>query len=227
MTLSRKTTRRSRAGPRWRRAAGLTLIEVTIAISLLATIVMAVALSTQSASDTYQTEGLRATVDTRAHHVLDLVARELAEAERGTLTPDPLPALAGSTLTYRKSTGFAAGGATFGPWMRFALELEPGEVVDGLDNNGNGLADERMVAWTRNVGAFDEQRVVIAHRIPALLEGEVANGADDNGNGLDDEPGLVFSIDRDVLTVQLSVTQRDSQGRTFTKTVRTSTRVRN
>lgn len=210
-----------------RRRLGLSLIEATIALSLTATVIAAVALSAQSASDTYQTEGVRAAVDTRAHHVLEQLVRELAEAERATLAPDPLPALATSTLTYRKSTGFAAGAATFGPWMRVELQLEAGEVLDGLDNNGNGLADERALVWTRNVGEADEQVVVLAHRISSLLEGELPNGADDNQNGLDDEPGLVFSIDRDVLTIQLSVAQRDSQGRTFTKTVRTSTRIRN
>jgi len=203
------------------------LLELTIAMTLMATIVTAVALSTQTASDSYQSEGVRSSVDTRAHNQLELIARELAEAERATLAPDPLPALASSSITYRTSTGYAGGGPTFGPWMRFALELEPGEIDDGLDNNGNGLADERVLIWTRNVGAADEQRIVRTHGITRLAEGELQNGVDDNGNGLSDEPGLVFSIDRDVLSIQLTLRQRDSQGRTFIRTARTATRVRN
>jgi hypothetical protein len=205
----------------------MTLIEVAIALTLTATIVMAVAISAQSASRSYQGEGLRSTVDTQAHRALDFVTRELAEAERATLNPFPDPALASDSLTYRKSLGFADGAALWGPWMQLSTQLEAGEIDDGLDNNRNGLADERVLVWTERLGQADQRQTIRVHAIAELAEGELANGMDDDGDGLDDEPGLVFSIDRDVLTVQLTLARRDAQGRTVTKSVLTAVRVRN
>ena len=138
-----------------------------------------------------------------------------------------VPAAGTSVVTFQQVTGFAGGAAVLGNQHTLAFQLETGEVADGLDNNGNGSIDEGQVVWTQNVGQPDQQSVTLCHGVSALLQGEVANLADDNGNGLIDEPGLVFSLDGNVLVIQLSLEALDPDGRLVVKSARTAVRIRN
>jgi len=47
---------------------------------------------------------------------------------------------------------------------------------------------------TRNVGAANEQRVIVCENVREYLQGESSNNVDDNGNAVIDEHG--FSIQR-------------------------------
>ena len=108
-----------------------------------------------------------------------------------------------------------------------AFEYEPGEQDDGIDNDGDGLVDEGLLAWTANPAQPDEQRVILAHDLCEFLVGEDFNGADDNANGLTDEHGLSFSIAGDILTIRVSVQGLGPTQNLITKSAETSVFLRN
>ena len=110
---------------------------------------------------------------------------------------------------------------------RIALEYQTGEVNDGVDNNGNGVADEGTLVLYRSWGLADQRRVVLCRWVGEYAAGETGNGADDNGNGLADERGLRFSRVGDVITISLSLERPDSNARALVRTVTTSIWLRN
>ncbi len=206
--------------------AGMTLIEVMISTGLLFAVIAAAASLAMRASSTYEQGAARADVDQRAHRAIQLIVREFADAGRAGLTPEPLAPLGSATLDYRRADGFN-GTVTFGPQMRIALEMENTELDNGLDDDGNGLVDERRVVRIENPGALDERRKVICHDVAEYLGGEEPNGVDDNGNGLIDERGLSFEVQGDVLTIRLTLEAMGEGGIRLERTVQTSVRVRN
>ena len=111
--------------------------------------------------------------------------------------------------------------------MRIALELERVELDNGLDDNGNGLVDERMVVRIEDPGGPDERRKVICHDVSEYLAGEIPNGLDDNGNGLNDERGLSFVVLGDVLTIRLTLEAPGANENMLERTVQTSVRLLN
>lgn len=209
------------------RRAGYTMLELMVGLVLGVSMLASLGLTTSMAMGTYKESQANEEIDALIHRTLDVLARDFEEAGRGGLTPDPSGPLGADGLTYRKSLGYAGGTVVWSNLMRVDLELEPGEIDDGIDNNGNGLADERMVVWRENPGQPNERRVVRCHFVSELLEGEVVDGDDDNGNGLTDESGLSFSVQGDVLTIRMTLERNGPAGRLITRTARTSVRLRN
>jgi hypothetical protein len=170
-------------------------------------------------------------LESRVHLALDRMARELGSAGRGSLFPNPQPVpgvqgLGTPTLDFQACLGAAGGIPLFGPIQRIALELEPSELDNGLDDDTDGLVDECLIAWTTDLGGPSQRRAVLATGVSELLQGEIVNGADDNGNGLTDEPGLVFDADGDRLILRLTL-QRTNEGRVSVRTSETSILLRN
>ncbi len=212
--------------------AGFTLVESLFALSFLVVLFLVVAHASIRASDAFDEGSVEHQLHTDAHRTLERIATELELAERASLNPDPLvvpgvPGLGASGLTFHSPVGFAGGAVQWGPWTRIEFELEPGELEDGADNNGDGFADEGRVVWTENPGQEDERRVVQCSDVSDRLEGELENAGDDNGNDLIDERGLSFSAQGDVLTVRLTIERLDDEGRVLRKTVQTAVRLRN
>ena len=97
---------------------------------------------------------------------------------------------------------------------------------DDVDNDGDGLVDERRVVWIRKPGQPDERRTVLCRDVPKWFEGEIpGNSLDDNGNGLVDGMGLAFDFaegfpdERRYVRILLSLETRDGEGRPITTTV--------
>lgn len=139
---------------------GFTLLEAVVAGALLATLA-ALALGTMgSASEQVALSTLQADLQARAHDAAALLRRELRVAARGSL------ALAGANpengaqfqrLSYRQVVGFDA--AAHAPLLsplppapphELRFEPEPGETVDGADEDGDGLVDEGRLTLARD-----------------------------------------------------------------------------
>jgi hypothetical protein len=206
---------------------GFSLVEALIAVTLLVVVLTGAANVLRQAQGAYEAGRTATEIQSRCHRALHRIADDLNQAELGSLDPVPDPALGGDTLGYRHPAGADAGGIQWGPPMQVALELEEGEIADGLDNDGDGLSDESLLAWRRSPGTPDEVRAVWCRGIRRYLEGEQPNLADDNGNGLIDERGLAFQLVGDVLTIRLSVELMDINGNPITGTAQTSVRIRN
>jgi prepilin-type N-terminal cleavage/methylation domain-containing protein len=211
------------------RRSGFTLLEVTIAMAVLLTTMGGIFMVVEGSSRTYRTETVSAQLDVRARRALDRICAYLQAADYSSLTPPPVLAPASSTaLDFQRARGFEAGEIVWGPTERLALEPDPGDADDGLDNDGDGSIDEGRVVWIENVGGADEQRIVLCSDVSEFLAGETAgNGPDDNGNGLTDERGLCFEYTGSRLIVRLSLEARDPQGNRIRCTVMRSATPRN
>lgn len=122
----------------------------------------------------------------------------------------------------RASTGRITWSAT-----RVEFRLEPGEVDDGLDNDGNGLVDEGELVLVRDAGGADELEIVLANGVREHLEGELPNGVDDNDNGLVDERGITFERVGSDLRIRLTLETTGRDGRILTRTLETTAWSRN
>ena len=173
-------------------------------------------------------------LNSRAARGVSRINRTLLGCGFDALTPD-LTTPAGADTVWSSTLDLQLGDdwdsdndvVIWGNSTRIQLELEPSEIDNGADDDGDGLVDEHRVVLIRNFGAADEQQVVLVNGVSEFLEGETFNGLDDNGNGMVDEEGLCFSLDGSVLSVQLTLQRLGPDGSTVTRTQGTTIGLRN
>lgn len=209
-----------------RHDGGFTLVELTVTTFVLSVIVIATGMAMQRLSSAYRTGTLESQLETDVHRAMDDVVRRLTDAGVTQLTPQPTTKFGADTLLFRSSEGYADG-IVWGAEASIGLELAEGELDDGLDNNGNGLADESIIVFTRDPGGANELRAVEARWVREYFIGETPNLADDNGNGLTDEKGLSFHLNGNVLTVRICLERLGPDGNPITRSAETSVRLRN
>ncbi|MSR61945.1 MAG: prepilin-type N-terminal cleavage/methylation domain-containing protein [Planctomycetes bacterium] len=203
---------------------GFTLVESLIAVSLLAVLFLAVAQTSSRASDAFDEGGTEHTLSTGLHRALERIVRAI-EFSDGSLIASATED-GNENVSFQTPASFEGGVVTWTP-QRILAELEPGELNDGLDNDGDSLIDELRVVLVQDDGGANETRVVLVSGVAELAEGELANAVDDNGNGLVDESGLTFSADENVVTVRLTCQRQDEGRRLLTKTAETAVRLHN
>lgn len=208
--------------------SGHTLIEILVALAIMAVAAGTLALVGMRSEDAFKAESLRTTLDGEARAVTSRLTRELRNSAAGSITALPVSPAWDTNLTFDQPSSIDPGTGNI-VWrsMRLELRYEEGEVNDGLDNNGNGLVDEGKVVMLRNAGEADEIEVVLVHRVREYLEGETFNNLDDNGNGLVDERGLSFERNGNTITVRLTLERFDSDGHPATRSAETSALLRN
>ena len=106
------------------------------------------------------------------------------------------------------------------------LDYQEGEVDDGLDNNGNGLADEGVLLWTRDLGGAGESTHVICRGVREYLQGEEPNLDADTDNGLEDEPGYCLERVGETLVIRLTLERQVSDAGIQQRTIETSVKLR-
>ncbi len=207
---------------------GFTLLELMISMAILALALGGVYswfLSTTRAAGVVTT---KSELGLSASRALERIAGRLLPAGLDTLfPPHPTAPLGTSSLTFNRSQGFVGGQKTWEAPTTIAFRLAPGELDDGLDNDGNGIVDDGQVVLTVHAGQPDEQEIILCGRVKRYWGTEIANGEDDNGNGLVDEPGLSFELTGDKIIVRLSMQALTFGGKLVTADVETSVRLRN
>jgi type II secretory pathway pseudopilin PulG len=207
--------------------AGFTVIEMCVATCMLSIVLGAAMMVSASASHVSSYATMQNEVQAHARRAIDRIAAELANAGVGQLAPDP-GALGTSSFTFRCNTGIdAAGNSTWGTLSNLELVSDPSDPDDGVDNNGNGLVDERCLQLTRDFGGPNQLTTILCRNVTELAASETANGADDNGNGLIDEPGFIVTRGNDLLTLRLTIEERSPDGRVARTEVETSLTLRN
>lgn len=197
-------------GRRTTTRAGLTAVEIALAVTLLAIVLYKGVTVMNSATRTTAEDNAQVLLEDRAQLVLERIARAVMSSDRDTLNPSTASPLSTDDLQYRVHLG-----------------IEDGEVV-WSDPETIGLEDlENSVYWSRQPEAGPEKRVVWTNLVRPFLEGETPNGMDDNGNGLIDEKGLSFVVDRNAITIRLTLDRMTPSGRTITSTVQTTVTCRN
>jgi prepilin-type N-terminal cleavage/methylation domain-containing protein len=207
-----------------RRSAGFTLLELLVTVAILGLVLTSLGLVQSRSSNESMVLRARSIAESRARRTLDSIASELTAVGRSLLLPDPTTALGASTVTFQHPTGVSnLGLVLWGNASRLALELDPKELDNGVDDDGDGLIDERQLAFTRDFGTANARRVVLCTNIPELAPGEIAgNGIDDNGNGVVDEAGFNVRRIGDLLSVHLTVQQPYGRNRVASSTLETS-----
>lgn len=218
------------------RRSGFTVIEMLISLGILGSLLLISMRVGTSSSSAYRQATTGAQLSAEAKLTVDRVAMELQLASIGTFVPD---LDAGgvrntSSLAFQQLVDIVGavpvyGGPSPGQVALLELRLAPGEADDGLDNDGDGLVDERSLVLVRDLGAGSEVEVTLCSRIAERFEGEnlLPDGQDDNGNGLVDEAGFDIERNGDVLTLRLTVAGTDFRGQAMTRTAETAVRLRN
>jgi len=188
--------------------AGFSLVEVLVSIGMLGILFGAIGLAQIRNSSEAKVMRARGIAEVRAHQALERVASELTGVGRSLMFPDPNTSFGAGALTYQRPAGVSGAGLV--QWntpSRLELLPEPREVDNGIDDDGDGLVDERRLMYTRDIGAANERTVVLCSGIPELAPGELTNGLDDNGNGAVDEAGFNVLRTGDLLTVRITIQQ--------------------
>jgi hypothetical protein len=210
-------------------ARGLTIPEVVLTLVLFLLLSGSAILAARGGYGAFVETNRNNDIEVRVRRTIDKVAFELMSAGDSQLLPNPTGQFGTSNLAFAQAKSYdaVADETDWGPSMRLALELSPGEADDGADDDADGLVDEGRLVLTRDEGGPGERRVVLCDNVRELLEGEIANGADDNGNGVVDEAG--FNVHRlgDVLYVRLSLEESAEPADPIVRTLETSLRLRN
>lgn len=212
--------------------SGFTLIELMIAMALLAVVAGGVTTASRRGLGLFARSSVNSEINARAGRTIDRISRELMGAGATRIDPDLSfdagdPPVWSTELEFEVAGDWVAGAVVWGPERRIALELAEGEADNGIDDNGNGLVDEGSVVMLENPGQPNERRVVLVNGVSEYLEGEVLNGIDDNGNGLIDERGFCFDLARGPLSIRLSLERLDPEGRLLVRTHSDSVQMRN
>lgn len=209
------------------RRSGFTIVELAIAMLILGILLGAIGMTVLRGGGAYKQGIAAGAVEAQARRALDRIAEQFTSAQSDNLNPNPLPPFGSNTLDFRNSTGFAGGAVTWGPTTRLQFQYDPGEIDDGVDNDGDGVADEGRVVLMENFGLANQVTQVLCVNVREFLEGETPDGADENGNGLIDERGLSFELNDQTLTIRLSLERLDDNNNPLVRTVETGVRLRN
>jgi hypothetical protein len=204
----------------------LTVVELVISLTVLAVVLLGLGMVVSSGTKSYQTGVTATQLQQLSQRAVDRMAEELLEAGVGTIAPQ-VPNTGDDQINFRVNTGFNGANIVFGPETTLTMQMFPGELDNGVDDNSNGLVDERQVVRIVDPLGPDPQTVVLSRWVRELFEGELPNGNDDNGNGLIDEPGFSVLQQGRAITLRLTLERADPEGRVVTSSAETVVRVRN
>ncbi|MFT7676332.1 MAG: type II secretory pathway pseudopilin PulG [Planctomycetota bacterium] len=222
-------TQLNRAQARKSSESGMTLIEVIIVSALMVAASGTFMLVANGASGLAE-QSIEATqLHQRSTSALARIVGALRTGSLSSFQPalDPELPIFTSDLTSMLVTGTDIDGASLGSPVRIWSELDPLELDDAIDNDGDGLIDERQVSLTVDSGLAGERTIVIAKNVAEYSGGETANGIDDNGNDLADERGLAFWLTDSVLHVRLTVEHQTTRGDVLQVTRESSINIKN
>lgn len=215
-----------------RARAGFTVVEAVLALALFLILFSSAVLAARGGAGAFRNSQGKTDLEARLRRTLDRVAFELMSSGASTLMASPASGsgepdsdFGAFDFQFCQAIGVNGTAPQWGPTLSLARQYAPGELDDGLDNDGNGLVDDGVLVLTRDVGG-DEHRVVLCSGVRELLEGEVADGDDDNGNGVTDEAGFNVHRRGEVLFVRLTLEESLESG-TLIRTLETAVRLRN
>ena len=190
--------------------AGFTLLELMLALVLLSILFAKAYGAMTAAANATSTATREVVLEDQARRVLRQIGYSVMGSNRETLIPDAQAPLSTEDLKFQVNLGIQDG------------------VVVWSDSEQVAMQEAKhQVYWSQNPDAENERRVVWTSLVAPYLEGELPNGMDDNGNGLIDEKGLSFVVDRNAITIRLTLERVLDGGEVVVKTVETTVTCRN
>jgi len=167
-----------------RTRAGFTLLEMIISVGLVALVVTNIVMAMDSSTKAYEAGASRVEVEDQARRTLDRIALAVMGSSREGLAPGQEFPFDTDSLTYQLNLGYQDGEVVWSDperirreqvaaqitwsknpgipgeqrvvWTKWVSEYMKGEVFNGIDDNGNGLIDEKGLSFT-----IDENLVTI------------------------------------------------------------------
>jgi prepilin-type N-terminal cleavage/methylation domain-containing protein len=193
-----------------RTRSGFSLLEVLIALVVVALIFGNVAMVVRSSDAAYSDETSMADLDLQLDQTLERIAVALMSASVTSLDPNAAVPAFHTQLEFVQSLG-----------------VQDGRMIQSDPERIELVVDEGRVVWKQRPDSVDERMLVWSRWVSQFLEGEVRNGVDDNGNGAVDENGLVFLVQGSQVTIHLTLSKTDASGRTLVQTRTTVVTCRN
>jgi type II secretory pathway pseudopilin PulG len=159
-----------------RASAGFTLLETVISIGLVALVVTNIVMAMDSSTKAYEAGASRVEIEDQARRTLDRIALAVMGSSREGLAPGQEFPLDTHALTYQLNLGYQDGEVVWSDperiqreeqaaqitwsrnpgdpdeqsvvWTKWVREYMQDEVFNGVDDNGNGLVDEKGLSFT-------------------------------------------------------------------------------
>ena len=156
--------------------SGFTLVELIIVMVLFIVVAVKAAMLLDIASESQTHDTAEVALEDQARRTLDQIAFAVMGANRETLFPDPQSPTYSEDVLYEVSVGVQAGAVVWGEpeqialaagssqvvwsqnpglpaerrvvWANVVRPYLEGEVFNGVDDNNNGLIDERGLNFT-------------------------------------------------------------------------------
>lgn len=158
------------------RQSGFTLIELMIALALLTILVVKLTMVVDQASKTHRRESLAMALEDQASLVLDRVSFAIIGSDADTLIPEPEAPFFTPEIEYQVSLGVEDGEVVWSDpetigldaddpallywgknkdaldervvvWCRTVAEFMKDEILNGVDDNLNGITDETGLSF--------------------------------------------------------------------------------
>ncbi len=150
--------------------SGFSLMEVLIASAILSILIMATIATMSIAQEMFDTGTAVADGEAIARRALDDISYELYSSSITTLSPaNPN---ASTYIRFQKNIDFVAGVIVWSDPIQIEWVMDPKEIDNGLDDDGDGLIDEGYIRiWEDAVptgmtpGAEDSTPITIARSI--------------------------------------------------------------
>jgi prepilin-type N-terminal cleavage/methylation domain-containing protein len=158
-----------------RRRSGFTLLELMITVSLLSLVMLNVWMVLRESSAAYSARTVDYDAEVQAQRTLDRISEALLGASKDTIEVPKQSPLYADWLRFEINVGYENGAPVFGNeqeirleapaqevvwrerpdeederrvvWSRFVRQFLEGEVPNGIDDNGNGVVDEKGLAF--------------------------------------------------------------------------------
>lgn len=192
------------------RRAGFTVVEVMIALTILALISVNISMVIRTSTAAYGAGVFQSVLEDQAHQAMDRISLAIMSSSATTTDSVPQAPLSTSSVDYSTVLGY-----------------ENGHLVSSDPERIEQLVGGGLIQWSKNPGGMNANSVVWASGVPTILEGETPNGIDDNGNGLIDESGLAFEATGSKVTIRLTLQRKDQEQKQHQKTLKTVVTCRN
>lgn len=156
---------------------GFTLVEVAISIGVLGLVFSTLSMFLGTAQDSYRAGSTAMNLETQGSRVIRRIVDALRPADDGSITAVPSAPFSASEIDFQTVTPYDGQQSTYSAPLRIGLDVAQGtvrweenpgaaserrstwsggvtdylegEVFNGLDDNGNGLIDERGLCFSR------------------------------------------------------------------------------
>ena len=154
---------------RTERQEGFSLLEIVFYVTILGILGFPIVTVLLQVSRSSAEGDLFSRIIERNRSMIHRIAGEYRNSLRGTTSIPP----DGKSLQFTTNAGCDGTGPLAGPVVRYEIRLAPGEVANGADDNGNGLADEGALV---RVDPTTGEEVVLLGGLDTALSSFGANG---------------------------------------------------